>query len=141
VGETNNDPCLTMKWFERIAQGFNPGSASRVMCPESGTRRGTGLARRYRTSLRTPVGRHFSSFVPVALQTMTDRQGVSSITRNPGVKPWAVLCDHFMVKAFPVVNERVSSPTVNREDFLLGTSVNFSSESHVNQKNRKSSRL
>ena len=72
-----------MKWFKRIAQGFNPGFAARKRCPESGTR-GWGVACEFETEhQKTSLGRHF--------------QGGCCAAPHPGLKPWAVLSDHSMV--------------------------------------------
>jgi len=83
----NNNLCLTMKWFERTVQGFNPGSISQDRCPESGARCWTRLAGQHATSPRTPVGRHF--------------QGGSSVARNPGLKQLGYSVRPFHGQEFP----------------------------------------
>jgi hypothetical protein len=82
--ETNNDLCLTMKWFERIAQGFNPGLVGRSECPESGTRIWDWLVE--------------STYESQKYACRTPLSGRISRRAYPGLKPWAVLSDHFMVK-------------------------------------------
>jgi hypothetical protein len=80
-----------MKWFKRIAQGFNPGFVAGESCPESGTR-SWGVACGFKTEdQHTRLGRHFSSVVPYS------QNYGGQAARHPGLKPWAVLSDHFMV--------------------------------------------
>jgi hypothetical protein len=85
-----------MKWFKRIAQGFNPGFVAGETCPESGTR-SWGVACELETEhQKTCLGRHFSSVVPNS-QNYGGQADGSSAARHPGLKPWAVLSHHFMV--------------------------------------------
>ena len=85
-----------MKWFNRTAQGFSPGS-----------RRGVESMLNTLNALR----RHF--------------QGESSTTPNPGLKPWAILWDHFVVEDSQSIiatmvcdDERVLSPLLSSGEAL-----------------------
>src|SRR5258707_6243447 len=62
--------------------------------PESGARHWIVWPRDNETSSANTFGRHFSSFVPCP-PTMADRQGASFGDRNPGLKPWAMICSRF----------------------------------------------
>jgi hypothetical protein len=92
-----------MKWFERIAQGFNPGSGSRVRCPESGTRCWARLTGQYATS---PIGRHF--------------QGGCSVAHTQGLSP-GLFCATISWSRAPILNELVNSPDRKPEESLTNT--------------------
>jgi hypothetical protein len=99
---------LAMKWFKRTAQGFSPGKgpASEWLC-RGGRPKGSFRTRycvdpgaedlidgilmswlaeatRYAVKVQNAVGRPF-------------RAGLAA-GGHPGLKPWAVLLDHFAVK-------------------------------------------
>ena len=74
-----------MKWFNKTAQGFSPGltwfiRGALKAAPDVWPGQWINAA----TPLKALLGRRF--------------QSVSGSTPNPGLKPWAVLSDHFMVK-------------------------------------------
>ena len=76
---------LTMKWFKRTAQGFQPWvrwsmRGALKVAPE--VRR--DLSNQDGKTLNARFGRHF--------------QGALRAPSNPGLKPWAVRLDHLMVK-------------------------------------------
>ncbi|HYZ71991.1 MAG TPA: hypothetical protein VE641_02870 [Chthoniobacterales bacterium] len=73
-----------MKWLERTAQGFNPGLASLVECPESGIR-GSERPVESMRELRKHTGR-------------TPLSGRILLHGYPGLKPWAILLGHFVAK-------------------------------------------
>jgi hypothetical protein len=89
-----------MKWFEKIAQGFNPGSANRVRCPERATRCGAVLAGQNATNSRTPIGRHF--------------QGVPSLAVTQGLSP-GLFCTTISWSRAPILTGPVSSQ-INPEE-------------------------
>jgi hypothetical protein len=93
-----------MTWFKRIAQGFNPGLVVRARCPESGTRRWGAAGDFKNEHQEINLGRHF--------------QGGSCATRHPGLKPWAILSDHFMVSGHNRHRGK-SNPTLNPEEANL----------------------
>jgi hypothetical protein len=75
-----------MKWFKKKAQGLNPGLVDEEEWPESGTRIWDWLAEskyEYQEhARRAPLSGHI-------------QRGHA----YSGLKPWAVLSDHFMVKS------------------------------------------
>jgi hypothetical protein len=72
-----------MKWFNRTAQGFSPGNAGIRTRPER--------AAQWRKL--SPHLRNKPAHLSVALS------GRSHHVRSPtGLKPWAILSDHFVVK-------------------------------------------
>jgi hypothetical protein len=77
-----------MKWLKRTAQGFNPGLAGQAECPESGTR---GSERFVESKRRC---RKHVPWAPLS--------GRISRLGYPGLKPWAVLLDHFVAKKLPM---------------------------------------
>jgi hypothetical protein len=84
---------LTMKWSHRIAQGFSPGWTSPKTAlkwrpskavSSSTTIPNCSLVRNIPALIqRHTFGRHF--------------QGDLEVLPHPGLKPWAILLDHFMV--------------------------------------------
>ena len=85
VCDAIRESILTMKWFKRTAQGFQPWvrwfrRCALKVAPE--VRR--ALWNQNDNMLNARFGRHF--------------QGAPCASRNSGLKPWAVLSDHFMVK-------------------------------------------
>ena len=100
VRDETTESVLTMKWFNRTAQGFQPwvrlrrrsalpvrqsfalSSEGGKVAPE--VRRGWWNQRGNIVNAR--FGRHF--------------QGGLRASSNPGLKPWAILSDHFMVQNF-----------------------------------------
>ena len=98
VCEAIRESILTMKWFKRTAQGLQPWARW--------SRRGA-LPVRHSFALSSDGGK-------VAPEVPRDRwnqnnnilnarlgrhfQGALRASCNPGLKPWAVQSDHFMVK-------------------------------------------
>jgi hypothetical protein len=75
VCETNAAFGLTVKWFKRIAQGFNPGLRKALNRPESGDRDGHIVIGVLIHQPRPNIGCRF--------------QGTSLSLPNPGLKPGA----------------------------------------------------
>jgi hypothetical protein len=77
-----------MKWFERTAQGFSPGERPKPNRPERLTDRCVDVARMIVTVNIADVA---NKSVRLPLQGNVANSGY------PGLKPWAVLLNHFMV--------------------------------------------
>jgi hypothetical protein len=75
-----------MKWFNRTAQGFSPGDIQHEPRPERATDARDVLSGRV----------FFCSGVGDPIRSPL--QGEFMGTPFPGLKPWAILFDHFMVK-------------------------------------------
>jgi hypothetical protein len=73
-----------MKWSERIAQGFSPGYDV--------ARRALKVAAE--VDVQVVFARQSTDRTPTSGATFRARFSSS----NPGLKPWAILLDHFMVK-------------------------------------------
>jgi hypothetical protein len=85
---------LTMKWSHRIAQGFSPGWTS----PKTALKVATEWGRLFQHD--HPKLSHRSTH-PALIQHHTfgrHFQGDFGVLPHPGLKPWAILLDHFMVK-------------------------------------------
>ena len=91
-----------MKWLQRTAQGFNPGLAGQVECPEDGARdseRFVGSKRECRKHVpRAPL----FLLRPDLPANYGGQAGGYCGSEYPGLKPWAVLLDHFVAKKFPL---------------------------------------
>ena len=98
-----------MKWSERTAQGFSPGLAEYRKCPESGTRGWELFVDSQREYQEPRVGRHL--------------RGASLHFAYPGLKPWAVLSDHFMVKKQSMVPTASASRRGRGKEALHGLAV------------------
>jgi len=77
-----------MKWFERTAQGFSPGKRPKPNRPERATDRCVVFARMIVT-VNIADAANKSVRLPL--------QGSAATSGYPGLKPWAVLLNHFMV--------------------------------------------
>jgi hypothetical protein len=93
-----------MKWFNKIAQGFSPGRMERRDRPERAAELGSnirvsfrGVEKHFLVSpvLRSAVGNGADQDRP--LRTSVALTGRHLVGRLPGLKPWAILLDHFMV--------------------------------------------
>jgi hypothetical protein len=85
-----------MKWFKRIAQGFSPGS--------HGAKHALKVASESRVS-------GVAMLIPrIALNLGGHYQGTSPRPPNPGLKPWAILLNHFMVKTCVDEKARPANP-------------------------------
>jgi hypothetical protein len=85
---------LTMKWSHRIAQGFSPGWTS----PKTALKVATESGRLFQHD--HPKLLHCSKH-PALIQHHTfgrHFQGDLGASPHPGLKPRAILLDHFMVK-------------------------------------------
>ena len=90
-----------MKWFKRTAQGFNPGSSGYRTCPESGTRGWVRLADSQRGYQEITSRSPLFLLRPYRPTNYGGQGGRILYQRYPGLKPSAVLSDHFMVKDRP----------------------------------------
>lgn len=73
-----------MKWSERIAQGFNPG---------------LDVARRaLKVATEVRVFRWFCPSIRRQARTSGATFRALCFAFDPGLKPWAILSNHFMVK-------------------------------------------
>jgi hypothetical protein len=88
---------LTMKWSDRIAQGFSPGYDVARRALKVATEVGVSVIR---SSIRrpSPNGR-----VPLSGHVVSDP--------TQGRKPWAILSDHFMVKTAPDATNDLDTTT------------------------------
>ncbi len=93
---------LTMKWSNRIAQGFSPGWGKSEDRPESGDRVGPFLPARPSQTLTAFISSSLDSTTHIRSPLSGLSWGVAlpraKALGNPGLKPWAILLDHFMVK-------------------------------------------
>jgi hypothetical protein len=92
---------LTAKRLQRIAQGFNPGLGSQQNRPERATDVKSLLAAPFGICADKPVTMTPRHEHPPILQRGPNRspfQGEAWDGTYPGLKPWAILLDHFMVK-------------------------------------------
>ena len=82
-----------MKWLKKTARGFSPGNACKPTPALKGPPNGLGATHDGLTNYasRSP----FSSFIPPPLNA-ADRQGGHLFAAYPGLKPLAVLWDHFV---------------------------------------------
>jgi hypothetical protein len=94
-----------MKWFKRIAQGFSPGKMQRRNRPERAADLGSKIPLGFlgieEQVLVCPVsqcaaGNGADPHRP--LRTSVALAGRYVFGWLPGLKPWAILLDHFMVK-------------------------------------------
>ena len=95
-----------MKLFKKTAQGFNPGLVGNGKCPESGTR----IWDRFVDSKTRIPGHAYRAPLFLLCSLIPNYGGQAGrILRRvyPGLKPWAVLLDHFMVKEL-IANERLT---------------------------------
>src|ERR1700730_14769131 len=90
------DSVLTMKWSNRIAQGFSPGWADTQDRPESGDRRRCVSSHVTSRSICHAINSIQPGFTCHAVRSPLS--GRSYGLPHPGLKPWAILSDHFMVK-------------------------------------------
>jgi hypothetical protein len=95
----------TMKWFNRIAQGFSPGKTDRGDRPERAADLGSNIGiRLFGVKKRVfvcPVSQHATGNgvdQDRLLRTSVALAGRGVVGRLPGLKPWAILLDHFMFK-------------------------------------------
>ena len=68
---------LSMKWSDRIAQGFNPGLGRKKRALKVAPDVWARPADRRPNNPNTRLGRHFSSSTPVSPKATADRQGAS----------------------------------------------------------------
>ncbi len=86
-----------MQWFKKTAQGFNPGSVGKGKCPESGTRI-CGRIEESKYEYRGHVCRAPLFLLRPLIPNYGGQAGRIGRAAYPGLKPWAVLLDHFIVK-------------------------------------------
>jgi hypothetical protein len=77
-----------MKWFERTAQGFSPGKRPMANRPARVTDKCIVFANRI-VNAKTARAANKSVRLPF--------QGNAAYFCDPGLKPWAVFLNHFMV--------------------------------------------
>src|SRR5258708_19297730 len=109
-----------MKWSNRIAHGFSPGWATPQHRPESGDRMCGVESRPDVTNGVRVCDGHAGRKGP----TRSPLSGRSSDLSTPGLKPWAILLDHFMVKnPQPSVNQQLlttdHSPLTTHHSLLI----------------------
>ena len=83
---------VAMKWLNRIAQAFRPGSIGNNIRPEGATEIGAVRPRRH----------HLSTVVQYDVTRGSVRSPFQGESRGgviPGLKAWAVLFCHFMAEA------------------------------------------
>jgi hypothetical protein len=98
-----------MKWFKRIAQGFSPGShGAKHALKVASESRVSGVAMLI-PRIALNLGCHFPA-VARQREAMADKQGTSPRPPNPGLKPWAILLNHFMVKTCVDEKARPANP-------------------------------
>jgi hypothetical protein len=81
-----------MKWFNRTAQGFSPGKGPITNRPERAADRCVVFAKIFATDRIADAA---NEYVRLPLQ------GNPAYSCYPGLKPWAVFFNHFMVNTDP----------------------------------------
>jgi len=112
-----------MKWSNRIAQGFSPGTRRFGLRPERATELG-----RFCNVFRRGAGKYFGqSFIAFSVISPIRCRGLAQrnpsvgrpfrafvVGTHPGLKPWAVLSDHFMVMTAERKAQNWRSRTIGR---------------------------
>jgi hypothetical protein len=86
-----------MKWSDRTAQGFNPGFDCKKRALKVAPDVWARPADRRPNNPNPRLGRHFPP-PPLYPRKLRRTGGAHLATSYPGVNPWAILLDHFMVK-------------------------------------------